>query len=88
MQETDEIEQGLMTVVYDSNRPKLRSVLLVIQHEFNEIIRASFDSRLNDKHSVEVIVLRGNGSRFQPLTERLISQKGVMSVELRPLQAG
>lgn len=80
-------QQGLMTMIYDSDRRELRSTLINIQHEFKEIIRASFHSHTTGNQSLEVILLRGYGTQFISLEHRLISEKGVVSVDLKMLES-
>ncbi len=74
--------QGVMTMIYDHGQHGLVVVLTDIQHEFREIIQAALHSHVTESRCLEVILLRGDGTRLKSLEERLRSQKGVESVKL------
>ncbi len=78
-------KQGLITMVYDYGNGEHRPAFINIQHEFNGIIRASFQSEMIDNRCLEVILLRGNQTQFKLLENRLMSEKCVESVELKTL---
>ncbi|WAC05783.1 MAG: hypothetical protein OS112_03925 [Methanoregula sp.] len=78
-------KQGLITMVYDYGNGGHRPAFINIQHEFKGIIRASFQSEMTDNRCLDVILLRGYQTQFKSLEDRLLSEKGVESVELKTL---
>ena len=85
MSEVTGEKQGLITMIYDYDNGGLRPAFIKIQHEFKGIIRASLHSSMADKRGLEVILLRGYQTQFKLLEDRLMSEKGVVSVELKTL---
>jgi CopG family nickel-responsive transcriptional regulator len=71
-----------LTLVYDHHRPNLVEKLLELQHEHAEQVTATLHVHLDHDHCMEVIVLRGKGSRLKQLAAALRGLKGVHRGEL------
>ena len=71
-----------LTLVYDHHRPNLVEKLLALQHEHAEQVVATLHVHLDHDHCMEVIVLRGTGSRLKQLAAALRGLKGVHKGEL------
>jgi len=53
-----------------------------IQHEFHDIIKVSLHSHVTHERCLEVILVQGVGEQLKALTEKMMSLKGVESVNL------
>lgn len=71
-----------LTLVYDHHKPKLVEKLLEMQHRQTEKVIATLHVHLDHDHCMEVIVLRGKGSKLRALAEELRGLKGVHLGEL------
>jgi CopG family transcriptional regulator, nickel-responsive regulator len=71
-----------LTLVYDHHRPHLVEKLLDLQHGHAEKVVATMHVHLDHHHCMEVIVLRGKGSKLQQLAAELRGLKGVHLGEL------
>ncbi len=80
--------QGVITMIYDHEQRGLLTTLTDIQHEFMSIVQASLHSHVTHGRCLEVILVRGDGSKLKTLAERLMSQKGVESVKLTTIMVG
>lgn len=81
--EADAREQtATLTLVYDHHRPNLVEKLLELQHQHAEQVVATLHVHLDHDHCMEVIVLRGKGSRLRQLAAALRGLKGVHKGEL------
>jgi CopG family nickel-responsive transcriptional regulator len=74
--------QGVITMVYDHEQRGLLQVLTEIQHEFMNVVQASLHSHVTHDKCLEVILLRGEAEDLKAIAERLMAQKGVVSVKL------
>jgi len=66
-----------LTLVYDHHKPGLVEKLLELQHRQGEKVVATLHVHLDHDHCMEVIVLRGKGSKLRALAEELRGLKGV-----------
>ena len=74
--------EGVITMVYDHDQRNLLTTITDIEHEHNNIIKASLHSHVTHNRCLEVILVRGDGTQLKNLAERLMAQKGVESVKL------
>jgi CopG family nickel-responsive transcriptional regulator len=75
-------QTATLTLVYDHHRPNLVERLLELQHEHAGQVIATLHVHLDHDHCMEVIVLRGKGSRLQTLAAAMRGLKGVHKGEL------
>lgn len=68
---------GTLTFVYDHHKSDLAQRLTALQHDTHEIVLASLHVHLDHHNCLEVIVLKGPGSKVRQLGEQIISSKGV-----------
>src|SRR5579885_3042880 len=71
-----------LTLVYDHHKSNLVEKLIEVQHRHGEMVVATLHVHLDHDHCMEVIVLRGKGSRLRELAAELRGLKGVHKGEL------
>lgn len=71
-----------LTLVYDHHRANLVEKLIEVQHRHGELVVANLHVHLDHDHCMEVIVLRGTGTRLRQLAAELRGLKGVHKGEL------
>ncbi len=81
--ETDAQEMtATLTLVYDHHKSHLVEKLIEVQHRHGETVVANLHVHLDHDHCMEVIVLRGKGSKLRQLAAELRGLKGVHKGEL------
>lgn len=81
--ESDTTElSATLTLVYDHHKPGLVDKLIDLQHQHAEKVTATLHVHLDHDHCMEVIVLRGKGSKLRQLASELRGLKGVHQGEL------
>ncbi|MFQ5887521.1 MAG: nickel-responsive transcriptional regulator NikR [Candidatus Hydrothermarchaeales archaeon] len=73
---------GTITMVYDHDEAGTLEKLTEFQHEFSGLIDSSLHIHLDQKHCLEVIVVRGRGEKIKTLVDKLSSTKGIKRVKL------
>lgn len=68
---------GTLTLVYDHHKSDLAQKMTEIQHESLEIIITSLHVHIDAHNCMEVLVLKGPGSKLKETAQRLISTRGV-----------
>jgi CopG family nickel-responsive transcriptional regulator len=76
-----------LTLVYDHHKSNLVERLIDAQHRHGELVVATLHVHLDDDHCMEVIVLRGKGSKLRALASELRGLKGVHKGELTVARA-
>ncbi|MCZ2341837.1 MAG: nickel-responsive transcriptional regulator NikR [Bacteroidales bacterium] len=71
-----------LTLVYDHHKTGLVEKLLELQHRHAEKVTATLHVHLDHDHCLEVIVLKGQGSKLQQLASELRGLKGVHQGDL------
>ncbi len=71
-----------LTLVYDHHKSNLVEKLIEVQHRHGDMVVATLHVHLDHAHCMEVIVLRGKGSRLRELAAELRGLKGVHKGEL------
>ena len=69
---------GAITLVYDHHRREIATHIAGIEREYPEEVLSVQRFTLNDNHSLEVIAVKGISARLTELSDRLISEKGVL----------
>ena len=86
--EKDAETMGAVTVVYDHHVRELTESLTALQHEFHSSIISSMHVHVDEHNCLEVIVIRGKGSKVKEIADRLISTKGVKHGKLTMTTTG
>jgi len=73
---------GTVSVIYDHEKGELLERLTHTQHEFSEIIQSTLHLHLDRRNCMEVIVVRGSGSRVREFVDRIRTIKGVKFAKL------
>ena len=68
---------GVIVLIYDHHKRNVVNHLLKIQHDYTSLILSSQHAHLDHDNCLETIVLKGNASRIQELSDRLIAIKGI-----------
>lgn len=68
---------GSVTLIYDHHARLLPERLANIQHDHHDLIVSTTHAHLDHHICLEVVVVRGPGSRVQKLADQLIGTKGV-----------
>ncbi len=66
-----------LTLVYDHHVRDLTDRLTSIQHELGDRVRAAMHVHIDERHCLEVIVMRGRSDDLQRIAERLLATRGV-----------
>ncbi len=69
---------GAITLVYDHHRREIATHIAGIEREYPEEVLSVQRFTLNDGHSLEVIAVKGISAKLTELSDRLISEKGVL----------
>jgi len=86
--EKDAETMGAVTVVYDHHVRELTESLTGLQHEFHSSIISSMHVHVDEHNCLEVVVIRGKGSKVKEIADRLISTKGVKHGKLTMTTTG
>lgn len=79
---------GTLTLVYDHHKHDLARRLMAIQHEDHDIIITGMHVHIDHSNCLEVLILKGEGSRVRRLAEKLISVRGVKYGIFNPVPEG
>jgi len=69
---------GAITLVYDHHRREISAHLAGIEREYRDEVLSVQRFTLNESHSLEVIAVNGISARLTELSDRLISEKGIL----------
>ena len=86
--ETDQETVATITFVYDHHVRDLTRRLTQIQHNFQGHILAGMHVHLDHDHCLEVLVVRGKGSKITKVADALVSVKGVKHGKLTMTTTG
>ncbi len=73
---------GTITMIYDHDEHGTLEKLTEFQHEFSSIIDSSLHIHLDQKHCLEVIVVRGRSEKIKTLVNKLSTTKGIKRAKL------
>jgi len=68
---------GAVTIVYDHHISELSDLLTSIQHDYHTMVISSMHIHIDHHNCLEVIIIKGKGSKVKDIADRLISTKGV-----------
>ena len=80
-QENKEIA-GAITLIYDHHKRELVNKLMVIQHDFGNIIISSQHIHLDHNNCLEIIAVKGTSNKLTELSDKLIGIKGIIHGKL------
>jgi len=86
--ETDAETVGTVTIVYDHHVHELSELLTRIQHDYYTMIISSMHVHIDEYNCLEVIIIRGTGSKVKEIAEKLISTKEVKHGKLTMTTTG
>lgn len=79
---------GIVTIVYDHHTRELPELLTNIQHEYYKMIISSIHIHIDEDNCMEVIIIRGKGSKIKEIADKLISTKEVKHGKLMMATTG
>jgi CopG family nickel-responsive transcriptional regulator len=79
---------GAVTIVYDHHVRELSESLISLQHGHHSAIISSMHVHIDHHNCLEIIVIRGKGSRVKEIANKLISTKGVKHGKLTMTTTG
>jgi len=79
---------GTVTIVYDHHVRELPEILTRIQHEYYKMIVSSIHVHIDEHNCMEVIIIRGIGSKVKEIADKLISTKEVKHGKLTMATTG
>lgn len=79
---------GSVTIVYDHHVSELSELLNSIQHEYYAMISSSMHIHIDHYNCLEVIIIKGKGSKVKDIANKLISTKGVKHGKLTMTTTG
>lgn len=79
---------GVIVLLYDHHQRELTERLTDLQHHDHELIEATMHLHLDPDNCLEVLAVRGVGSRIQAIADRLASLKGVKHSQLAATSTG
>jgi CopG family nickel-responsive transcriptional regulator len=66
-----------LTLVYDHHVRDLTDRLTSLQHELGERVRATMHVHIDERHCLEVVVMKGRSDELQRISERILATRGV-----------
>ena len=79
---------GTITFVYDHHVRDLTGRLTDIQHDYHGQILSGLHVHLDHDHCLEVLVVKGKGSKIRKVADALVSVKGVKHGKLTMTTTG
>ena len=86
--EADVETMGAVTMVYDHHMRELSESLVALQHDYHSSIISSMHVHIDEHNCLEVVVIRGKGSKVKEIADRLISTSGVKHGKLTMATTG
>ena len=79
---------GTLTLVYDHHHSDLAQKMTEIQHESLDVIITSMHIHMDHHNCMEVLILKGPGTKLKETSRKLISTKGVKYGQLNLATTG
>ena len=79
---------GSVTIVYDHHVRELSDILIDFQHGHHSEIISSMHVHLDHHNCLEIIIIKGKGSKVKEIADKLISTKGVKHGKLTMTTTG
>ncbi len=84
----DKQVMGVISLVYDHHQPKLQEKITVVQHAYHQQIVSTTHVHMDHNTCLEVIVVRGKGTKIKELASELSALKGVGDANLAMSSTG
>ncbi|MFP4167680.1 MAG: nickel-responsive transcriptional regulator NikR [Desulfonatronovibrionaceae bacterium] len=81
-EDPDKEAVGTLTLVYDHHKSDLSQRLTEIQHDYLDVIITSMHIHLDHDNCLEVLVLKGRGTRIKETADKLTATRGVKHGQL------
>ena len=78
---------GTITLVYQHNKPDLRRRLSEIQYQNIQEVISSLHVLLENKQTMEVVLVQGDGDKLREIANQLVACKGVLKGTLNLTQS-
>ena len=75
--ETGKPVVGTVTLIYDHDALELPKKLTDLQHHFHKEIISTTHIHLDEHNCLEILALKGQGTKVKAIADRLIAAKGV-----------
>jgi metal-responsive CopG/Arc/MetJ family transcriptional regulator len=82
MLEAQHEQQGMLTVLFEKEQRGVRTALMSIRNENQDIIHTSFNAQMAGELGLEIILVRGPSPRIKSLEQQLTAKRGIRSVRL------
>ncbi len=79
----NEVMAGTITLLYDHSTPRLQKTLADLQHEHISAVISSLHVHLMHSQTLEVILVQGPASELQLLSDKMTTNRGVISGQLQ-----
>ncbi len=76
------VQQGMITVLFETAQKSARPSMLTLKKEFQEIIHTSFHAYMAGEIGLEIILVRGDVTRIHALEQQLVTKRGIRSARL------
>lgn len=74
--------RGVIVMIYAHRKPGLVQEILEVQHEHEELVRATMHIHLSEEECLEVIATSGDASEIRELAETLRVKKGIKALKV------
>ena len=79
---------GAVTIVYNHHVRELSESLISLQHKYHHSIISSMHVHMDEHNCLEVVVVRGRGSKVKEIADKMVSAKGVKHGKLTMTTTG
>ena len=79
---------GAVTIVYNHHLRELSESLIGLQHDHHSAVISSMHVHVDHHNCLEIIVIKGKGSKVKEVANKLISTKGVKHGKLTMTTTG
>lgn len=73
---------GAILFTYSHRPHGLQEALVVVQHQFRDVVNSTTHIHLDESRCLEIICVRGQTARIQELARRLMKTRGVTQLKL------
>ncbi len=80
--ECDNIVAGAITLVYNFHKKDIRTKLMEIQSEFQDVVLSSQYFHINADNCLEIVAVKGPSFKLTKLSDQLIAVKGIQHGKL------
>ena len=77
LKDEDNVQTGILLMVYDHEVKGLESELTETQHEHSSLITSTLHVHISERDCLEAIAVRGKASEIRELSDELTTRRGV-----------